>query len=371
MREAIVTVFAGDEAYLVGGAVRDELLGRPVLDADVACREPERAARAFRGRKGGAVFLLSERYGAWRVALADGRTVDFTLLRGPIEDDLAGRDFTINAIAVPVGGGEAVDPFRGRADVDARLVRAVSPTVFAADPLRLLRAVRLEDELDFRLEARSEELLREHAARVTAPAGERLLAELLRLSRRGFSRLAELGLLERLGGSTERLDRLPTDSPPELLLVAALGEAVFRLPVSNEQRRFARTMLAAAPPADDSARAIHRFRRATEPWALEALAFVDATELAGAVEQARAAEPAEPLLRGDELGLPPGPEIGRLLERVAEERAAGMISTRDEALDLVRRESKGLPPGLPPPHPQQRHPPPHPQQGHPPDHPPP
>ena len=58
---------------------------------------------------------------------------------------------------------------------------------------------------------------------------------------------------------------------------------------------------------------------------------------------ARAAEPAEPLLRGDELGIPPGPEVGDLLERIAEERAAGTISTREEALELVRREASSEP----------------------------
>jgi poly(A) polymerase len=61
--------------------------------------------------------------------------------------------------------------------------------------------------------------------------------------------------------------------------------------------------------------------------------------LADAVRRAREAEPAEPLLRGDELGVLPGPEVGRLLELVAEERAAGTIATREEALDLVRREA--------------------------------
>ena len=112
------------------------------------------------------------------------------------------------------------------------------------------------------------------------------------------------------------------------------------MPVPNELLRYMRTLLRAAPPEDDSPRAIHRFRRATEPWALDALAFVGAPELAAAVEAAREREPAEPLLRGDELGLPPGPEIGRLLELVEEERAAGEISTREEALELVRREQR-------------------------------
>jgi hypothetical protein len=70
---------------------------------------------------------------------------------------------------------------------------------------------------------------------------------------------------------------------------------------------------------------------------LEALAFVGSEELAGAVREARSHDPAEPLLRGDELGIPPGPEVGRLLELIAEERAAGTISTREEAEELVRR----------------------------------
>jgi hypothetical protein len=110
------------------------------------------------------------------------------------------------------------------------------------------------------------------------------------------------------------------------------------LPVSNDLKRYARALLRAEKPANASAREIHRFRRATEPWALDALAFVGAEELAPAVEDARAVEPAEPLVRGDELGLRPGPAIGRILARIEEERAAGTISTREEALELARRE---------------------------------
>jgi hypothetical protein len=72
-------------------------------------------------------------------------------------------------------------------------------------------------------------------------------------------------------------------------------------------------------------------------WAHDALAFLGAEELGGAVEEARRSEPAEPLLRGDELGIPPGREVGRLLELIEEERAAGTIATKEEALELVRR----------------------------------
>ena len=339
MDEAAIRAHAGEGAYVVGGAVRDELLGRPVLDLDVACGDPVGAARAHADATGGALFPLSERHGAWRVAFRDGRTVDFTPLRNGIEADLATRDFTVNAIARPLGSRELVDPLGGRPDLERRTLRAVTPDVFRDDPLRLLRAVRLEDELGFRLEDATAALVRRDAALVPRPAGERILDELARLSEAGFRRLDELGLLAPLGGSLERLDAVAPAEHADYLLVVTLGEALLRLPTSNETRRFARRLLAARPPEDDSARALHRFRRATEPWALEALAYLGRGDLAGAIDAARARDPAEPLLRGDELGLPPGPEIGRLLALVEEERAAGTISTREEALEFVRREA--------------------------------
>jgi tRNA nucleotidyltransferase/poly(A) polymerase len=340
MRELAEELLAGQEAWVVGGAVRDELLGRPLVDLDVACAHPERTARAYAARSGGAPFPLSERHGAWRVALDAGRTVDFTPLPHGIEADLATRDFTINAIAVPVGGGEVLDPTGGREDLDLRVLRAVREEVFEEDPLRLLRAVRLEDELGFRLAPMTEELVRRHAAFVAEPAGERILGELERLSTRGFERLDDLGLLAPLGGTLELPDALDRWDSPDYRLVVVFGDRLRQFPISNELARLARVLLRAERPQDGSRRAIHRFRRATEPWALEALAFVGASELEDAVVAAREAEPAKPLVRGDEFGLPPGPEIGRILELIAEERAAGTISTREEALDLARREAR-------------------------------
>jgi len=337
MRELAREILAGKEAWIVGGAVRDEALGRDLLDLDIACREPRASAREYAKRSGGDPFPLSERHGAWRVALEGGRTVDFTPLPGGIEDDLATRDFTINAIAVPLSGGEEVDPHGGRGDLAAKLIRAVTPDVFTDDPLRLLRAVRLEDELGFVLEQETERLVRERAALVTEPARERALAELVRLSVEGYRRADELGLLAPLGGSSAGLDR-PLVDRPAFRLVAVFGEGLRRFPVSNETKRYAYKLLHAERPADGSPRSIHRFRRATEPWADDALVFVGAPELEDAVLKARETEPAAPLLRGDELGVPRGPEIGRLLELIAEERAAGTISTREEALELVERE---------------------------------
>jgi tRNA nucleotidyltransferase/poly(A) polymerase len=333
-------LLAGQEAYVVGGTVRDELLGRPIVDIDIACHEPERAARDFARDAGGAPFPLSVAHGGWRVALDGGRTVDFTPLHGSLEDDLASRDFTINAIARPLAGGGHIDPFEGRAELEGRLIRAVAADVFERDPLRLLRAARFEDELGFAIERRTERLIREQARLVSRPAGERILDVLLRLSVAGWHRLDELGLLQPLGGSLDLADRAGAVDSGEYRLVVFLQDSLGLLPVSRELRRYAVALLRSSPPAGSSPRDLHRFRRQTEPWAREALAFHGRLDLAAALDRARAADPAQPLVRGDELGLPPGPEIGELLELIAEERAAGTIATREEALELVRRHSR-------------------------------
>ena len=363
LRAIARAALAGAEAWVVGGAVRDELLGRPLVDLDVACADPAAAARSAARACGGTPFPLSERHGAWRVMLTDGRTVDFTPLAGSLLDDLAARDFTVNAVATALAGGPPIDPHGGLDDLRAGVLRLVAEGALDADPLRLLRAVRFEDELGLRLEPAGEAAVRARVALVALPAGERILGELRRLTAAGWRRLDELGLLAGLGGSSAGLDRLSAGSSagapaggspdaaagsspgavlahsPDLLLVAALGESLLRLPVSNELRRYALTLLRATLPADASARSLHRFRRATEPWALDALALLGAAPaLAAAVERARAAEPAEPLLRGDELGLAPGPAIGRILALIDEERAVGAITSRDEALALARRE---------------------------------
>ena len=335
MDERLREILAEEEAWVVGGAIRDELLLRPVLDLDVACADPREAANRFARRFGGSVFPLSERHGAWRV-VADGvdETVDFTPVGEGIDADLATRDFTFNAIAVHVRTGETHDPHDGRADLEAGVIRAVSESVFRDDPLRLLRALRFEDELGFRMDEHTEALLLESVALVSQPAGERVLAELERLSPTGFRRVDDVGLLARLGGELD--DRLDALDDPDFRLVVVFGENLSRLPISNELRRYSAALRRARRPEDPSPRAIHRFRRVTEPWALDALAFVRAPELVGVVEAARLADPPAPLVRGDELGIDPGPAIGRILGAIEEERAAGTISTREEALALAR-----------------------------------
>ena len=123
--------------------------------------------------------------------------MDVSRLRADgLEADLLLRDFTVNAIAVPLAELDAdpVDPANGRADLDQSLVRAVSPEAFADDPLRLLRAARIAADLGFDLEPGTVELARSAAARAAEPAGERRLAE-LRLLIAGPDPLRALELL--------------------------------------------------------------------------------------------------------------------------------------------------------------------------------
>ena len=100
----------GSDGWLVGGAVRDHLVGRPVEDWDVVVAgDPGAAARAHARRVGGSPFPLSERHGAWRVTQAQ-RSVDFTALHGALAEDLGRRDFTANAVAVALADGDRDRP---------------------------------------------------------------------------------------------------------------------------------------------------------------------------------------------------------------------------------------------------------------------
>ncbi len=198
-REAL----AGEEGiWIVGGAVRDAALGAEVTDLDLAVAgDPATAAKAIARAAGGHSFQLSAEFATWRTVAADRSwQVDLTALRGEtIEADLAARDFTLGAIAVPLGGREPVDPHGGLVDLERKVLRAVGKGSFAADPLRLLRAARLAADLGLEVDSGTVALARAEASRAAEPAGERQLAELRRLlggpdPLRGLALLDELGL---------------------------------------------------------------------------------------------------------------------------------------------------------------------------------
>jgi putative nucleotidyltransferase with HDIG domain len=171
-------------SWTVGGALRDELLGREVTDVDIAVEgDAEEAARELAAELRGPVFRLSEAFGAWRVVdRRGGRVYDFAPLQGAtIEEDLGKRDFTVNAMARPTGGGELIDPLGGRADLGSRTLRVLGRRAYESDPLRALRLPRFAAELGFRPDAETERLTEAAAPRVSQASGERIFAELRRL----------------------------------------------------------------------------------------------------------------------------------------------------------------------------------------------
>lgn len=209
-------------SYLVGGFIRDMLLGRDTADIDIAVdgAAPQVARRAA-AALGGKYVLLDELNGVARVIMpgdspASRWQIDFSTLKGgDIAADLAQRDLTIDAMAVETGElahaleteslrPEAlIDPCGGREDLQRHLVRAVSQTSFSADAIRLLRAVRLAAELGFSIEDDSQRLIRLHSHLIGGAAGERLREELLRIlavprAGEALSRLDELGLLTQI-----------------------------------------------------------------------------------------------------------------------------------------------------------------------------
>jgi poly(A) polymerase len=197
----MIEALRGEPVWLVGGSVRDELLGRPVTDVDLAVDgDPERAARAVAGEVGGPVFALSEAFGAWRVIdRRAGRMVDVSPLQGAtIEADLAERDFTINAMARPLDGGELIDPHGGRADIEARALRVLGARAYESDPLRPLRLARFAAELGFEPDDETTRLTAAAAPRTTEASPERVFGELKRLLAADGA-VAAVELADRLG----------------------------------------------------------------------------------------------------------------------------------------------------------------------------
>ena len=197
-------------AWLVGGYVRDRLLGRPSHDLDLVVPEGGiRLARALATAFGGASFALDGDRDVGRAILPEQTgeplEVDVARLRVPdLLDDLALRDFTINAIAMDISAAgteqRLLDPFDGRADLTRGLLRAVTEGTFRDDPLRMLRGVRIAVELGFRIEDATFNLIRRDAALLQTVSAERIRDELVRIlaapaAWRHLRLLNDLGLL--------------------------------------------------------------------------------------------------------------------------------------------------------------------------------
>jgi len=456
------SALAGSRAWLVGGAVRDQLLGRETADLDVVVEgDPGDAARRVARAAGGAAcFALSQEYGAWRVVARDHSwQLDVEPLRGEdLEADLALRDFTLNAIAEPLAGGAPVDPLGGLQDLRARRLRMAGPGAFAADPLRVLRLVRMAVELDLQPETLTARAAAAHAGALASVSAERVFMELRRIlaaraARQGLELMGELGAravvlpelealrgveqnrfhhLDVYGHTLEVLDRtieLTSGSPPQQAVPAGQAaelNAVLAEPLADELTRaqalrwgallhdvakpLTRELRGAAgavtfighdvrgaelarevlgrlraserlrahvaavvrehlrlgflvhEPQPLSRRAVFAYLRACEPVEVDVTLLSIADRLATRGDRAResteahlrvarqllpealswhANGPPAPLLRGDELarelGVEPGPQLGALLEGIAEAQYAGELCTREQALSYAHK----------------------------------
>lgn len=227
---------AGYEAWLVGGCVRDRLLGRPVRDRDLATDATPRellllfpdaiAVGAHFGvvlvRRGGAEVQVAT-YRSER-GYRDGRHPDEVLFEKDVRADLARRDFTINALLEDPFTGEVIDHVGGLKDLQARIIRAIGNPRdrFAGDHLRMLRAVRFAAELGFEIEPRTLEAIRELAPAIQRISAERIRDELSRIltgadPRRGFELLDETRLLAEILPEVSRMKGVeqPPDYHPE------------------------------------------------------------------------------------------------------------------------------------------------------------
>jgi tRNA nucleotidyltransferase (CCA-adding enzyme) len=374
-------------AWLVGGAVRDLVLGATSVDLDIAIEGDARdVARAVAARLRG-VAVEHERFRTATVK-AERLTVDLASTRretyahpgalpdveaAPLDDDLARRDFTINAMAASLAPdrlGDVRDPHGGRADLEAGVIRVLHPGSFVDDPTRLLRAVRYESRFGFRMDAETEQLAREAIA-AGAPStvsGARIRDELLDLLGEpavaaSVARLQDLGL-------DRALSPLLGDARPD-----DVADAAEAAEARGGQRRFAALAAMVAPDPEDLAgwvedlhlraedrdAVLHAARKgpqlvrslgATLPdSALHALLHCELPETLGlAVALGARQAPIDRYLEhlsgarleitGDDLraaGIPEGPAIGRALRETLKRKLDGEVDGRENELALAVR----------------------------------
>ena len=379
----------GVQAYLVGGAVRDALLGLPVGDIDIAVvgLTPD-IAQNTAAALGGEVVKRSQ-FNTFALS-AEGRRIDIAMARqetyaragalptvapGTREQDLARRDFTVNAMAASINAGsfgELLDPFDGKGDLRRRLVRVLHETSFRDDATRILRAARYAVRLGFKLEAQTERQLRRDAPCLDAISGARLRHEFMRVLLREGEAVATLELLHRLGAlqvvhpaltlddyTLEAMRRAEdsdyADKTPLLLSILAFGmidtdKTAFaerlRLPIRLAQAVEDTASVQGILPRLRSAEDVHNSEiytmlRTLDEAGILGCAFREGNSRAGRrltlyLDELRHIKP---MLNGDELlalGVPQGRQIGELLQSLLIARLDGQVKTRQDEIAFVQ-----------------------------------
>ena len=378
----------GHSAYLVGGCVRDLLMGRAPKDFDVATSaRPDEVVRMFPGSGlvGAHFGVVLVRNGSEQVEVAtyrsdhdyrDGRHPDLVLFETNPQADVERRDFTINALLMDPESGEVLDFVGGRDDLRAGVVRTVGDPRrrFAEDHLRMLRAVRFAARFGFALDPATLAAIRELRSAVRAVSAERVNGELSRIlteggGRRGVGLLEESGLLgeilpEVVPLAAVTLDMLGLMERPTVTLAMAVllrsstapDDIMARFRYSNDEIARVAALVANRRRFKDVAMMsqgeLKRFLRMDgfdehlELHRLECAASGDSLGTWMLVSAKLRETPTEALwpprlVTGDDLvaeGLKPGPEFKRLLEMVETAQLNGCVSDREGALALVRRE---------------------------------
>ena len=379
---------AGVPLLLVGGSVRDLLLGRPVLDLDLAVEgDAPRLAAALAQELGGTVTARSQ-FGTAKLKtpdltldLASARRETYarpgalpTVAPGGLEEDLARRDFTINAMAVdlaPGAFGALRDPFDGQGDLERRTVRVLHGGSFADDATRILRATRYEARLGFRMDPDTEALARRDAHYLDAIGGDRLRRELERTFQEpqpevAMTRSRDLGVLAaiqptlgwpeshsqalaRWRGEGERVQPLlfaallaSPLSPEEATALAKRLNAPLRWGRVIRDTVELRDRLPALEAPGIRPSQVAALLRGLEPTAMEAWAALaqEATMRQRLLDYVRRWRYVKSTLNGHDLlalGVPNGPAMGRLLAELLDARLDGLLRSRAEEEEFVRQ----------------------------------
>ena len=346
--EALRSALAGERAYLVGGAVRDLLLGgeHPDLDVAVEGDAPQLARRL------GAEPVAHERFATATIDL-DGVRVDLASTRtehyerpgalpevepASLERDLARRDFTVNAMAVPLMGEPVlIDPHGGLGDLGDRMLSVLHPASFSDDPTRALRAARYAARLSFEVESDTFELL--SAADLSTLSNERIEAELRRIAAEetapaAFDLLARWGLAGVDAGVGARLEALQAVlAKPGWAALVDPADAIYSLAVPDPKLEAGALRLSSASPERPS-QAVG-LARGRLPAELAAARVAGADWLDDYVRDWRNVRLE---ITGADLmaaGVPEGPAVGRGLAAALAAKLDGEVGDRDDELRVA------------------------------------
>ncbi len=374
--------------YLVGGVVRDILLGRANSDLDLVVEgNAIELAESLAGEVGGRL-VVHRRFGTAKIRTGN-LTIDLAMARaetyarpgalpsvrpGSIQDDLARRDFTINAMALrldPASFGKLVDPFGGQKDLANKLIRVLHDRSFIDDATRMLRAVRYEQRFSFRLEAATEKLLRQNVAMLGTISGDRIRHELeliLKEERpeKALKRAGDLGLLGEVhpalkgNGWLEKrfVKAREVASPPTPALYLALltypigvrdcEDLIARLKMPGTVSRVIRdtARLREQMPSLDGPdlppSAVYELLQEYSPTSILACAIAADSALVQErldlyLTRWRHVRTALDGSALQKLGVPSGPRLGRMLKALHRAKLDGKISTREDETELVQR----------------------------------